>query len=133
MGKLKDILCKAELSAEVKNIQDRRTGMKRAYAETYQILMHATQEVTLLIPTSFMEFLRENMDATRINHLDFSKNLMEMDLSRTTRVLLSLVYRDFLCSEVERKALVDKDREEIEAAGKVFEDESLRDLFKDDD
>lgn len=133
MGKLKDILFKAELSAEVKNIQDRRTGMKRAYAETYQILMHATQEVTLLIPTSFMEFLRENMDATRINHLDFSKNLMEMDLSRTTRVLLSLVYRDFLCSEVERKALVDKDREEIEAAGKVFEDESLRDLFKDDD
>ena len=107
--------------------------MKRAYAETYQILMHATQEVTLLIPTSFMEFLRENMDATRINHLDFSKNLMEMDLSRTTRVLLSLVYRDFLCSDVERKALVDKDREEIEAAGKVFEDESLRDLFKDDD
>lgn len=97
MGKLKDILFKAELSAEVKNIQDRRTGMKRAYAETYQILMHATQEVTLLIPTSFMEFLRENMDATRINHLDFSKNLMEMDLSKTTRVLLSLVYRDFLC------------------------------------
>lgn len=133
MGKLKDILFKAELSAEVKNIQDRRTGMKRACAETYQILMYATQEVTLLIPTSFMEFLRENMDATRINHLDFSKNLMEMDLSRTTRVLLSLVYRDFLCSEVERKALVDKDREEIEAAGKVFEDESLRDLFKDDD
>ena len=133
MGKLKDILFKAELSAEVKNIQDRRTGMKRAYAETYQILMHATQEVTLLIPTSFMEFLRENMDATRINHLDFSKNLMEMDLSRTTRVLLSLVYRDFLCSDVERKALVDKDREEIEAAGKVFEDESLRDLFKDED
>lgn len=133
MGKLKDILFKAELSAEVKNIQDRRTGMKRAYAETYQILMHATQEVTLLIPTSFMEFLRENMDATRINHLDFSKNLMGMDLSRTTRVLLSLVYRDFLCSDVERKALVDKDREEIEAAGKVFEDESLRDLFKDDD
>lgn len=133
MGKLKDILFKAELSAEVKNIQDRRTGMKRAYAETYQILMHATQEVTLLIPTSFMEFLRENMDATRINHLDFSKNLMEMDLSRTTRVLLSLVYRDFLCSEVEHKALVDKDREEIEAAGKVFKDESLRDLFKDDD
>lgn len=133
MGKLKDILFKAELSAEVKNIQDRRTGTKRAYAETYQILMHATQEVTLLIPTSFMEFLRENMDATRINHLDFSKNLMEMDLSRTTRVLLSLVYRDFLCSDVERKALVDKDREEIEAAGKVFEDESLRDLFKDDD
>lgn len=133
MGKLKDILFKAELSAAVKNIQDHRTGMKRAYAETYQILMHATQEVTLLIPTSFVEFLRENMDATKINHLDFSKNLMEMDLSRTTRVLLSLVYRDFLCSEVERKALVDKDREEIEAAGKVFEDESLRDLFKDDD
>ena len=133
MGKLKDILFKAELSAEVKNIQDLRTGMKRAYAETYQILMHATQEVTLLIPTSFMEFLRENMDETRINHLDFSKNLMEMDLSRTTRVLLSLVYRDFLCSDVERKALVDKDREEIEAAGKVFEDESLRDLFKDYD
>ena len=50
-----------------------------------------------------------------------------------TRVLLSLVYRDFLCSETERKILVEKERKEVEAAGMIYEDESLRDLFKADD
>lgn len=133
MGRLKDILFNPELSAAVQDIQRCSNGMELAYAETYQILLHATQEVTSRIPTSFMEFFRENMDATRSNNLDFSKNLMEMELLRTTQVLLSLVYRDFLCSEAERKELVEKDRKEIEATGKTFEDESLRDLFKVED
>lgn len=73
------------------------------------------------------------MDATWSGNLDFSKNLMEMDLLRDTRVLLSLVYRDFLCSEAERKILVEKDRKEIEAAGMIFEDVSLKDMFNLDD
>ena len=133
MSKFIDMLFDPELSAAIQDIDDRGNEMKLAFAETYEILTHSTQEVKRLIPTSFMEFLRENMDATRSNHLDFSKNLMKMDLLRTTRILLSLVYRDFLCSEEERRKLVEKDRKEIEATGEIFEDESLRDWFPADD
>lgn len=56
-----------------------------------------------------------------------------MDLLRDTRVLLSLVYRDFICSETERKILVEKERKEVEEAGMIFEDESLKDMFILDD
>lgn len=133
MGRLKDMLFNPELSAAVQEIQSNDIGIKRAYSETYQVLHHATRAIITLIPNSFMEFLRENMDATWSGNLDFSKNLMEMDLLRDTRVLLSLVYRDFLCSEAERKILVEKDRKEIEAAGMIFEDVSLKDMFNLDD
>lgn len=110
MGSFKGKLFNPGLSAAVQEIQSNDIGMERAYSETYQVLQHATLDIIKLIPNSFM---------------DFSKNLMDMDLLKDTRVLLSLVYRDFLCAETERKMLVEKERKEVEAAGMIFEDESL--------
>ena len=133
MGSFKGKLFNPGLSATVQEIQSNDIGMERAYSETYQVLRHATLDIIKLIPNSFMDFLRKNMDATWSGNLDFSKNLMDMDLLRDTRVLLSLVYRDFLCSETERKILVEKERKEVEAAGMIFEDESLKDMFNLDD
>lgn len=133
MGRFKGKLFNLGLSAAVREKQSNDIGMEQAYSETYQVLQHATLGIIKQIPNSFMDFLRKNMDATWSGNLDFSKNLMEMDLLWDTRVLLSLVYRDFLCSETERKILVVKERKEVEAAGMIYEDESLRDLFKADD
>lgn len=133
MGSFKGKLFNPGLSATVQEIQSNDIGMKRSYSETYQVLQHATLDIIKLIPNSFMDFLRKNMDATWSGNLDFSKNLMDMDLLRDTRVLLSLVYRDFLCSETERKILVEKERKEVEAAGMIFEDVSLKDMFTHDD
>lgn len=133
MGGFKGKLFNLGLSAAVREKQSNDIGMEQAYSETYQVLRHATLGIIKQIPNSFMDFLRKNMDATWSGNLDFSKNLMEMDLLWDTRVLLSLVYRDFLCSETERKILVEKERKEVEAAGMIYEDESLRDLFKADD
>ena len=133
MGSFAGKLFNSGLSAAVQEIQSNDIGMERACSETYQVLQHATLDIIKLIPNSFMDFLRKNMDATWSGNLDFSKNLMDMDLLRDTRVLLSLVYRDFLCSETERKMLVEKERKEVEAAGMIFEDESLKDMFNLDD
>lgn len=91
MGSFKGKLFNPGLSVAVQEIQSNDIGMERAYSETYQVLQHATQAIINLIPNSFMEFLRENMDVTWSGNLDFSKNLMEMDLLRDTRVLLSRV------------------------------------------
>lgn len=105
-------------------------GWEQAFAEVYQVLQHCDETVSELIPESFSSFLFENMDKTWRGNLDFSKNLNSMELLADTRVILSLVYRDFLCSEVERKRLVEKDQEEAKTAGWAYEDKSLRDLFK---
>lgn len=133
MGSFKGKLFNPGLSASVQEIQSNDIGMEQAYSETYQVLQHATLDIIKLIPNSFMDFLRKNMDEAWSGNLDFSKNLIEMDLLRDTRVLLSLVYRDFLCSETERKILVEKERKEVEAVGMIFEDESLKDMFTLDD
>ena len=101
----------------------------KALAGVYQILQHCSKEVKKSIPQSFIEFLQENMDKSWHCNLDFSKRLNEMELLSETRALLYLIRRDFLCSEVERTKLVQKDKSESEASGEVYEDFSLRDYF----
>lgn len=102
---------------------------RRAFAEVYQILQHSEDSVVKRIPNSFMMFLQEHLDKTWQGHLDFSKSLREMELLRETRIILSIVYRDFVCSESKRKELIEKDRIELEAAGLEYSDDSLRNYF----
>ena len=101
----------------------------QAFAEVYRVLRHCDKSIVELIPNSFMMFLRENMDKAWRGDLDFTKNLNSMNLLAETRAILSLVYRDFLCSDEERKELIEKDREEAKKAGWEYKDESLRELF----
>lgn len=64
MGSFKGKLFNPGLSAAVQEIQSNDFGMERAYSETYQVLQHATLDIIKLIPNSFMDFLRKNMDST---------------------------------------------------------------------
>lgn len=107
-----------------------RPELRRAFAEVHQILLHTSDSVKVMIPPLFMKFLRENMDCAWQGNVDFSKKLNDMDLLRDTRVLLSLVYRDFLCSPEERKTLIEKDRETAVAEGWEFKDRSLMDMLR---
>ena len=45
--------------------------------------------------------------------IDYSKNINEQNLLRDTRIILSLIYRDYICSEEKRQELIEKDRIEI--------------------
>ena len=75
-------------------------------------------------------YLYDNMDAAWRGRIDFTKKLNDMELLKETRVLLSLIYRDFVCTDEERKELVEADRSELEKAGMEHKDMSLRELFK---
>lgn len=89
MGSFAGKLFNSGLSVAVQKIQTNDIGMEQAYSETHQVPQHATLDIIKLIPNSIMDFLRRNMDAAWSGNLDFSKNLMEMDLLRDTRVMLS--------------------------------------------
>lgn len=110
-----------------------KNGKEQAFAEVYQVLRHCDRSILKLIPDSFVLFLCENMDKAWRGDLDFTKKLNNMKLLDDTRAILSLVYRDFLCSEEERKELIEKDCEEAKKAGWAYEDKSLRDLFSTSD
>lgn len=83
-------------------------GREQAYAEVYQVILHMEKGLQIMIPRKFVQFLRKNMDTQWGRNLDFTKNLNDMDLLQETRVLLSLVYRDFICSPEESMELIKK-------------------------
>lgn len=65
------------------------------------------------IPQSFIELIKNNRDLQYKVNIDYSKNINEQNLQKGTRVLLALIYRDFLCSSKKKKELIKKDKEEL--------------------
>lgn len=71
------------------------------------------------------------MNGYRIN-LDYSKNINEQELLQDTKVIMSLIYRDYLCSEEERNKLIAQDEKALsEYEEKIREKYNLDNLFKD--
>lgn len=109
---------------------DDRFEWFKAYAEVYQLIYHTEATIRKLIPESFMVFLKEHMDKQWHGDLDFSKSMDEMNLLKNARIILSLVYSDFICSEDERKHLIEKDKAEMKKKRMLYKDVSLREYFK---
>ncbi|MCL2859870.1 MAG: hypothetical protein FWF46_04795 [Oscillospiraceae bacterium] len=91
--------------------------MKEAYrnglAEVDEILKFADEESLKKIPEKFKEFIKENK-SNYIAKIDPKKNLDEQDLLYETKVILSVLYRDYWSSEEERKQLIEKDKIELQ-------------------
>lgn len=116
-------------SLRAENKANTEPDIAQVLAEVNQVLLHMPRELQILIPSKFMEFLHDNMDAAWGDKLDFSKDLNDMDLLEETRALLSLVYRDFLCSPEEQDELIRKDKREAILGGWEYESFSLMELF----
>ena len=93
------------------NIKDN----KRVYNEIYDIISHMESRLTNKIPKDFIKLIEQNRDENIKVNIDYSKSINEQELQRETRVVLSLIYRDYLCSEEERNALIEKDKKELES------------------
>lgn len=111
------------------NSEEQKPGMSQAFAEVYQVILRMENALQILIPRKFIQFLQKNMDSKWGRNLDFSKNINDMDLLQETRVLLSLVYRDFICTPEERAELIKKDKREAILGGWEYESFSLTELF----
>ena len=107
-----------------------KPGMEQAMEELNQVLKHCTREVTDCIPKEFYDFLDRYRDKDWEGNLDFSQNLNDMDLLHDTRFLLSMVYRDFLCSDEERKNMVEKEQRNTEEMGMNYRYVPLMDLIR---
>jgi len=131
-SKLRDSIYISGLEEEIAQIVETtpKPGMEQAMTELIQVLKHCNREVTDCIPKELYDFLEQYGDKEWKGNLDFSLNLNDMNLFRDTRVLLSMVYRDFLCSDEERMNLIDEERREAETMGESYEYESLLDLIR---
>lgn len=98
---------------------------KQAFSEVYDIIYN--MELYNEIPKSFIDLIDSNRDTQYKVNIDYSKSINEQELQKGTRVLLSLIYRDYLCSEEERQILIKKDKEELKKI-----EEELREKYNPD-
>lgn len=93
---------------------------KQALSEVYAIVNHFDHSLFEKIPNSLINFVKNNRDINYHVNIDFTKTINEQELLRETRVILSLMYRDYICSEEERKAIILKDRNELEKQEEIL-------------
>ena len=100
---------------------------KKAVSEVIDVLKHSEIEVTQKIPKKFIEFLTKNSDRDYIPNIDYSKENWENSIEEDAKVLISLIYRDYIMSEEEKEKVIEEaERQEQEIREKYNPDN----LFK---
>ena len=84
----------------------------QAFSETYDVINHMSKEMQEKIPKSFINLIKENRDLDYKFNIDYSTDIKKQ-LLKETKVILSLIYRDYLCSSEKREKLIALDIEEI--------------------
>lgn len=89
---------------------------KKAVSEVIDILKHSEIEVTQKIPKKFIEFLTKNSDHDYIPNIDYSEENWENSIEEDAKVLIALIYRDYIMSEEEKEKVkeeAEKQEQEI--------------------
>lgn len=103
-----------------------------AFAEVYDIIQHSDKTVKEKIPQKFMQVLRKNMDKNYKVNIDYNKSFSNQEsLQYETKVILGIIYRDFLCDAETKKRLLERDKKELEEIEKQKQEKySYDNLFK---
>ncbi len=79
----------------------------KAYAEIDVIIENALTDLTSRIPKSFIKFIKENKQKDYTFKLDSLKPLHEQNMMEETKAILTIMYRDFFCSQEEKEKIND--------------------------
>lgn len=79
-----------------------------AAVEVLDILNHMEKEDYNKVPAKFINMLEESASKDYVCELDYSKRLIEMDLSEETKALLGVMFRNYWCPEERRDAYENK-------------------------
>ena len=103
----------------------------KAFSETINIIEHMDEKLKLRIPNKFIEMLNNNKDDNYIVNIDYSKSINEQKLLRETRIILSLIYRDYICSIEERKQIIENDNIELKRIEEELKEKyNIDNIFK---
>ena len=78
---------------------------RNALAEVDTILKLMSEDLLHKIPSSFLNFIEQKKSKSYSTNLDLELSLNEKKLLRETRIILSLIYRSYLCSPEQKKKL----------------------------
>ena len=91
-----------------------------AFTEVNEIMKLMPIELINKIPRKFREMIEEEKDNNYIP--DIKEPIEKCKLKNETIIILVLIYRDFLCSQDERKKLQEKDARELQKVKKDIEE-----------
>ena len=83
---------------------------KQSLKEVDTILNFMGKEYINKLPDKLISFIKENMDSTYISEINVNTPINEQILKNDTRILLSLIYRNYWCSEEKKKLLLEEDK-----------------------
>ena len=63
----------------------------RAYKDIFYILMTVEENYKNMVPSELIKFFKENADKQYISTIDFSKSLIEQNISEKTEELICLI------------------------------------------
>lgn len=101
---------------------------KIAATEVLSILDYLPKYEVDKIPNKFKEFLKENSNSDYTPNFDYSLGLDKIELNHKTKLLLAMIYRNYICSE-EQKLEYDKLLNENEEKYQSF----IREKYNPDD
>ena len=84
---------------------------RQALFEVYVILENTDEDIKNKIPKKFTDFIKENMDVNHKFVLQQGKELVNQNLMLETKQILALIYRDYMCTQEERKKLLLQEKE----------------------
>lgn len=83
------------------------------------------------IPLKFREFIKQKKSKEYVYNIDKNKKLVEQNIMQETKIIFSLIYRSYFCTEEERLVLKQKDIEEIKRKDKELKEKYNPDnIFK---
>ena len=85
--------------------------INKSFTEVLDVINHMEEKLYVKIPKEFIKLITENRDKNYEITIDYSRGINESNLLKETRVILSLIYRNYICSEEEREKLFLEDKE----------------------
>lgn len=107
-----------------------KENIYKAFSEVDTILEYSSEEIRNKVPDKFRQLIKNNKDNNYKLILDEHKKLKNQKLLIETREILSLIYRDYLCSEDERKELIKINNQKLEEINEEYDIQNIFDKRK---
>ena len=104
-----------------------RVEYRKALAEVNEILASMDKTQREKVPVKLREFIKSNLDPDYPVLINSNKPVYEQNLLKDTKVLLSIMYRNYWCTKEEKEELVNKDKEE-----RIRKEAELREKYNPD-
>ncbi len=112
------------------NSENSLNNINIAFAETYDIIKHSDISIQSKISPKFMNLLMSVKDKSYRVNIDYEKPLDEQ-IQHETKVVLGIIYRDYLCTLEKRQKLIKNETELLERIEKEKSEKySVDNLFK---